>query len=165
MPSAPEFVVVDTSVAIEVLIEEAPHRITYQEFLDDAWQAGSTIVCCDLLQAELLESAFTWDIRRRSGDWRRQRREGPIDGREPRELTVLAQWRTFLSRGPSMEVPMREFVDDAAPLMHRLGLASYDAIHVAVANEIGGSIVTHDRFMIMAAKGLVPVLSARDGWS
>ncbi len=162
MPSAPEFLVVDTSVAIEVLIEEAPHRVAYAKIFESAWQNGSTIVCCDLLQAELLESAFTWDIRRRAGDWRRQRKQGSIVGRVPRELTILALWRRFLRGGASIEVPMRAFVDAAVPLMHERGLSSYDAIHLAVANRTGGSILTHDRFMIAAALGLAPVISMRE---
>ncbi len=162
MPSAPEFVVVDTSVAIEVLIEEAPHRVAYAKIFESAWQNGSTIVCCDLLQAELLESAFTWDIRRRAGDWRRQRKQGSIVGRVPRELTILALWRRFLRGRASIEVPMRAFVDAAVPLMHERGLSSYDAIHLEVANRTGGSILTHDRFMIAAALGLAPVISMRE---
>ena len=62
MGTAAESVVVDTSVAIEVLVEEAPCRVGYSDIFDALRRSGTTVVFCDLLEAELIEAAYTWDL-------------------------------------------------------------------------------------------------------
>ena len=60
----PPFVAVDTRAAVEVLINDAEYHHAYVDLFERVCRNGSAIAYCDLLEAELAEAAFTWDVKR-----------------------------------------------------------------------------------------------------
>ena len=76
---APSLVVVDTSAAIELLVADAPSRREYVALFAHLRASDYEIAYSELLEVELLEAAFTWDVRReRRLDWRQARRDGTL---------------------------------------------------------------------------------------
>jgi predicted nucleic acid-binding protein len=159
----PPLVVLDTSAVIEVLVREAPCHEAYLARLIGLRGRGFGFAYCDLLELELLEAAYTWDLRRGPNRaWRQDRRRGAVPAdRNARELDILGALRAFLGESPVLRAPARAVADDAAEVMHETALASYDAAHVALATVLDAPIVTHDRRMAEVALRWVPVLTER----
>lgn len=159
----PPLVVLDTSAVIEVLVRDAPFHEPYLARLVALRSDGYGFAYCDLLELELLEAAFTWDLRRGPNRaWRQDRRRGHVPAnRHARELDILGEWRAFLGASPVLRAPAGAIADDAAGIMHETALASYDAAHVALATVLEAPIVTHDRRMADVAQRWVPVLTER----
>jgi predicted nucleic acid-binding protein len=56
---------------------------------------------------------------------------------------------------------MTAVVDDAVELMSTTGLASYDAIHLAVALALNAPLMAHDRRLLLEASQFGEVLTCR----
>ena len=82
--------------------------------------------------------------------------------RRPLERTILRDWRRYIGEGLHDNIAMRDVIDAAVPLMTRLGLGSYDAIHIATAARLGCALLTHDRYMTQAATGIVSTITLRE---
>ncbi len=155
----PGVVVVDTSAAVEVLIADAEYHHAYVDLFARMSRSGTAIAYCDLLEAELVEAAYTWDLKRTApGRWRERRRDRP-DG--AREEEILHAWRSFTDSEHALLVRMTSVVDDAIELMPKTGLASYDAIHLAAALALGAPLVAHDRRLLVEASQFGEVLTCR----
>jgi predicted nucleic acid-binding protein len=159
---APSLVVVDTSAAIELLVADAPSRREYVALFAHLRASDCEIAYSELLEVELLEAAFTWDVRReRRLDWRKARRDGTLQRTRRLEQTILRDWDAFLGGVPAHRYGTHSFLDDAARVMDVTGLGSNDAVHLALARSLEVPIVTHDRPMIRAADAWPGALSVR----
>lgn len=159
-PSA--FIVVDTSAAVEMLVTEAESRVRYVALFDQLRAAGYGIASSDVLLPELLEAAYTWDVRRSGGrDWRRLRREGSLDRPRALELEIIERWDGFLAGWRAHVVPNANVASHAAVLMAATGLSSLDAIHLATAIQLDASIVTHDRGLLAVASRMGRAITTR----
>jgi predicted nucleic acid-binding protein len=157
----PPFVAVDTSAAVEVLISDAEYHHAYVDLFERVCRNGSAIAYCDLLEAELAEAAFTWDVKRADPKgWRAARRDRPASARA-REHEVLSAWRDVSDSEHALQVRMTAVVDDAVELMSTTGLASYDAIHLAVALALNAPLMAHDRRLLLEASQFGEVLTCR----
>lgn len=143
----PGIVVVDTSAAVEVLVADAECHAAYVALMAQLRVADAAIVVSDLLEAELIEAAYTWDVRREPGDWRRRRREGLLVRAARRELLVLDEWAGLLRGMRQERVGIASFLRPAARLMEQTGLGSFDAIHLAISIGFGAPLLTHDRHL------------------
>jgi predicted nucleic acid-binding protein len=159
----PPFVVVDTSAAVEVLVVDAERRDAYRSLFAELRRAGTGLVFCDLLELELIEAAFTWDLRRGADPrWRGKRKTGsPFAERRPLELSIVDEWRSFVRGGKHAMVRGHDYIDGAIHLMHRTGLSSYDAIHAAAAISLGLPLMAHDRRLLDVASEHVEVITGR----
>lgn len=153
-------VAIDTSAAIEALVVDAVDHEPYRRSFATLHRLQVVIVFSELLEAELLEAAFTWDLRRRGGDWRRLRRQFPADRPRQMERTIIERWRRLAGRRAT-RIPVAAVVDRAASPMERFGLGSYDAIHLETAKLVGAPLLTHDRALAVAAGSCPGVVSAR----
>ena len=159
-PSA--FIVVDTSAAVEMLVTEAESRIRYMTLFDQLRAAGYGIASSDVLLPELLEAAYTWDVRRSGGrDWRRLRREGSLDRPRALELEIIERWDGYLEGWRSRVVPNAQVASHAKVLMAATGLSSLDAIHLATAVYLDTSIVSHDRGLLAVASRMDRAITTR----
>ena len=152
---------VDTSAAIEALVADAASHQEYRRAFADLRGQQVMIVFSELLEAELLEAAFTWDLRRQGGDWRRLRRLPATERPRQLERTILDRWRSLAGRH-AVRIPVAAVVDRAASPMARFGLGSYDAIHLETARLVGAPLLTHDRALAVAAGAWPGAVSTRD---
>ena len=105
-PSA--FIVVDTSAAVEMLVTEAESRIRYMTLFDQLRAAGYGIASSDVLLPELLEAAYTWDVRRSGGrDGRRLRRDGSAPRARARDHRALGRVLGGMALSGRSECPGR----------------------------------------------------------
>lgn len=141
----PPFVVVDTSAAVEVLVADAERHGAYVELMAMLRAVGAVVIVSDLLEAELLEAAYAWDVRRAHGNWRRQRREGRLARPLRREVRVLDDWADVLTGMRQQRTTVEPWLRSAAQLMDQTGLGSFDAIHLAISIGYGAPLMTHDR--------------------
>ena len=159
---APSLVVVDTSAAIELLVADAPSRREYVALFAHLRASDYEIAYSELLEVELLEAAFTWDVRReRRLDWRKARRDGTLQRTRRLEQTILRDWDAFNTGVTVQRHRIHPLLGDAAQLMGATGLGSNDAVHLALAQKLGAPIVTHDRPMMRAADAWPGALSVR----
>jgi predicted nucleic acid-binding protein len=149
---APGIFVVDSSAAIDLLVGDSEHHAMSVEVFRRLARADSRLAYNELLEAELLEAAFTWDIRR-SGDgrWRQRRRSGDLHRFIERERGILREWRAVVDALDAVILPVRAVVDDAGLLMTHLGIGSYDAVHLATARRLSAPLLTNDRLLARAA--------------
>jgi predicted nucleic acid-binding protein len=148
----PSIVVVDTSAAVDLVVEDSAHHRTCSDAFGSLVRAGVVFAFNELLEAELLEAAYTWDVRRGgNADWRRRRRDGDLRRSVEREHAVLEKWRDAITACEPIVVPVRAVVDQAGPLMTRLGIGSYDAVHLATARRLGAPLITNDRLLARAS--------------
>ena len=156
-------IVVDTSVAVEALVAEAPCHEGYANLLAAIRKQGVMLAYCELLEAELVEAAYTWDIRRRyPRDWRARRRAQTLHRLEARERRILPAWRALAGENQSIVVPVRAVIDTSVDFVTDRGLGSYDAVHLATAFRLRAPILTHDRFMAQAAAPAIKVVTLRE---
>ena len=159
---APSLVVVDTSATVEALVSDAPLNDRYRQLFRELRACDARLVWCELLEVELLEAAFAWDVRRERGrDWRRERRTGELQRTRALEQTIVADWRAFTAGIRTSVISTASLLEDAASMMGTTGLGSADAVHLAVARSLGAPILTHDRLMIHAARRWPGVLTER----
>lgn len=160
---APRLVVVDTSAAVEALVAEADCHEGYVALLGSIRRAKGSIAYSELLEPELVEAAYTWDIRRQSpGGWRALRRDQNAQRDRALERTVLRAWRSLAGEQTSVVIPIRAVVDASVEYVTDTGLGSYDAVHLATAHHLRAPILTHDRFMIRVAHPAIPVITLRE---
>ena len=158
----PPLVVVDTSVAVEALIAESEMHADYDGLLRVLRAAGCRFAYNELLEAELIEAAYTWDARReRAHDWRSRRRTHGLPRGSARVRSVLAGWRGLVDDEPGLVIPVGVVVDAALAYVTERGLGSYDAVHLATARLMDCPIVTHDRMLARAAEPETKVISRR----
>jgi predicted nucleic acid-binding protein len=162
----PGVVVVDTSAAVEALVAEAKCHGAYAELFAAIRRSGAVVAYSELLEPELVEAAYTWDLRRQHPrDWRARRRAQTLSRVEERERRILRTWRQLAGEQRSVVVPIRSVVDASVAFVTNHGLGSYDAVHVATAHHLEAPILTHDRLMIRAATTHIDVITLREGSS
>jgi predicted nucleic acid-binding protein len=134
----PTELVLDTSFVVEALMPAQKHHASAALFLSRLADNGSTVFFNRLLELELAEAAFQIGLRERHGkNWKRARHDGRARRRADRVLDrVLAVWASVLSELSWSCIEVHEVVDGVPALMSRLGLASYDALHVATAQLV-----------------------------
>ena len=160
----PDVVVLDTSAAIEALLDDQPRHDEYAAFLAACAAGGTAIAYCEILELELAEACVGIALARIHGrDWRRKRNDGRAL-RPARKLIeeTAAKWQAFLdSVEQTLRVPLdwgtlhddaehvetfgAAVLDRAIGLMQRYPIASYDAAHAATALLLEAPIVTGDR--------------------
>jgi predicted nucleic acid-binding protein len=149
----PGIVVVDTSAAVEVLIADASAHGIYVALFEAIRVSGAALAYNELLEAELIEAAFTWDVRRMAArDWRRERRDMQLARPMAREATILDEWEAFVGDFGALRVPLHTVTRRACQLLSVTGLGSYDAVHAATAEHLGARLITHDRLLARAAE-------------
>jgi predicted nucleic acid-binding protein len=145
----PNRALLDTSFVVDALLSAQGHHTACSTALFDLARAEGTFVYSELLEVELLEAVYRIALTERYGPkkWKRHR----PDGRARRGVArisqeTLAAWETLDGALQGERVELSSVADQVPDLMHRYGLRSYDAVHVATAFHIGTKAVyTLDR--------------------
>jgi predicted nucleic acid-binding protein len=134
--TAPERLVVDTSVVVEAIVPNTPTHDPCVALFQALSDSGTIVIYNGLLITELAETLFRLALIDRWGrkQWRRARYDGRARRRAGRLLSAgLGAWHDMLDSVNSSQVDHAEVADEVFELMRRYGLGSYDAIHAATA--------------------------------
>lgn len=157
----PGYVVVDTSAFVAALISDEPTHNDYAGFLERCALAGTVLAYCELVELELAEAAIRIHLKRRHG---RKANAVRSDGRVLRPARVFAvQLREaffeLLSGFDVIRVPISQEVPSFAPdgypettsltraavtLVERIGVGSYDAVHIVCAMVASAPLLARD---------------------
>jgi predicted nucleic acid-binding protein len=153
----PPEAVLDTTFVVEALVASQPAHAECSAFLEAMAAVGTVIYFNRLLEVELWEAAYQIAIREAHGGRAAAVR---ADGRVRRRGETLRRqtedaWRELLYAFDSVIVGLEE-VSGAVPILMKLGLKSYDAIHVATAVVFDvRSLVTLDRGFAFAPDSIL----------
>jgi predicted nucleic acid-binding protein len=130
----PDRVLLDTAFVVDALLSDQRYHAECSSALVDLALADVELVYSTLVEVELLEAVYKVALRERYGDWRKAR----PDGRARRRVARIAEsameaWDEIVDIMGGEPVEPSQVAIRVPGLMHRYGLRSYDAVHVATA--------------------------------
>jgi predicted nucleic acid-binding protein len=147
--SPPEFIVLDTSIAIEAVLASQPHHAACLRLVEQLAEAGTRVLISDILLAEFAEGIYKVVLRERHGNrrWQRYWTDGRARRRAARLLAAaLEDWQAMCTTLVWNAVALSEVSDWVEALMSAFGLHSYDAAHAGSALAAGADdLATLDR--------------------
>lgn len=132
----PSEVVLDTSLVVEALFPQQPHRDECITSLERVAEAGSVLWFNELLEVELYESTFRLVLEERWGKKRAgtMRYDGRGRGRASRLLAQVSRaWEELLGANNWAVVELGEVTEFLPRLMTDYGVSAKDAVHAATA--------------------------------
>lgn len=158
-------IALDTSFVVRALHPLEANHEECVDFLRQLTAAEATVVFNELLNFELIETAYKLAVMERHGRAAWPSKRG--DGRVRRRATRLAQelmesWDGVLSVSSYVEVPLAEVSDGLIPYMS-LGVSSYDAVHAASASLVSAdAIATTDHGFTRIPESQLAVVTTSD---
>jgi predicted nucleic acid-binding protein len=139
---APAEIVLDTSIVLEALFPNQPHRELCISFFERAAQAGTVLWFNEFLELELAEASFSLALRERWGPRGAGTRR--FDGRaRSRASRLLAQvdgaWEELLSANNYGRTTLAETAHRARVITAEYGVKVADAVHAATAELVAVS--------------------------
>ena len=158
-------IAIDTSFVVRALHPLEANHEECVEFLHRIAAAEATLVFNELLNFELIETAYKLAVMERHGRKAWPSKRG--DGRVRRRATRLAQelmesWDGVLSVSSYVDVPLADVSDSLITYMS-MGLSSYDAAHAASATLLGAdALATTDRGFSRIPESQLSVVTTSD---
>ena len=136
-------VALDTSFVVRALHSREDDHQECLEFLRRLVTAEATVAFSELLQVELVETAYKLAVIERHGRsaWPSRRLDGRVRRRASRLADALmGSWGEILTTIPHIEVAVADAKSDLVDFMG-LGLSSYDSVHASAAVSSGAYVI------------------------
>lgn len=157
----PGYLVVDTSAFVAALVPDVPTHADYAGFLERCALAGTVLAYCELVELELAHAAIGIQLTRRHGKRANMARR---DGRALRPARAFAvelreAFSELLTGFDVIRIPISQNVHAMSPdgypvstsltqaavtLVERVGVGSYDAVHIVCAMVASAPLLARD---------------------
>lgn len=135
--SAPDAVVLDTSVIVEFLLPSQRAHEQWRGFFRECADHGTLFVFNRLVETELYDALFNIALQARWGKHAAhgpKRYDGRVRARAARLLSAYRQqWEELLDTSDTAVIEIGEVVSHVPELMRHCGMRSHDAVHAATA--------------------------------